>query len=425
MVLRRWVATVYTLLLLPATVRAIGQDTTVMARAPRVYVDCSYCDLDYIRQEIPYVNYVRDPADAQVHVLITTQRTGGGGEEYTLVFLGRGQFLGRNDTLRFSMPSTATEHETRSSLVRTLRMGLVPYVARTPVASLISVQYMPEATTTEVTDRWKNWVFRLSLNAFGNGERSSRSVNLYGSFSASRVTPLWKIQVSVNADYSENRFEYDDTKIFSYRRGRGFRGLIVRSLNDHWSVGLRTGMGSSTYSNIQGQFSLSPALEFNVFPYSQSTHRELRLQYGVRGEHVRYLEETIFDRWRESPVSHFFSVTLTFRQPWGSTETSVTASQYWHDLSKNRLELWNVLMLRLFGGLTLQVVGSFSRIHDQLSLPKRGASKEEVLLQRRELATNYSFFGSVGISYTFGSIYSNVVNPRFGSETGGVSIIIR
>jgi len=62
-----------------------------------------------------------------------------------------------------------------------------------------------------------------------------------------------------------------------------------------------------------------------------------------------------------------------------------------------------------------QRTGGGSRIHDQLGLPKRGATEEEVLLHRREIATQYSFHAGFGLNYTFGSIYSNVVNPRFGS----------
>jgi hypothetical protein len=42
-------------------------------------------------------------------------------------------------------------------------------------------------------------------------------------------------------------------------------------------------------------------------------------------------------------------------------------------------------------------------------------SGTEVLLRLRELATEYSFDFGVGLSYTFGSIYNNVVNPRFGN----------
>ncbi|MDA0334911.1 MAG: hypothetical protein O2782_07090 [bacterium] len=52
------------------------------------------------------------------------------------------------------------------------------------------------------------------------------------------------------------------------------------------------------------------------------------------------------------------------------------------------------------------------RINDQLSLAVGGATLEEVLLRRRELATDYKVWSRAGLSYTFGSIYNNVVNTR-------------
>jgi hypothetical protein len=53
-------------------------------------------------------------------------------------------------------------------------------------------------------------------------------------------------------------------------------------------------------------------------------------------------------------------------------------------------------------------------VRDQLNLPAGEATPEEILLQQRELATDFRFSTSLSITYTFGSIYSNVVNPRFG-----------
>ena len=57
---------------------------------------------------------------------------------------------------------------------------------------------------------------------------------------------------------------------------------------------------------------------------------------------------------------------------------------------------------------------SGSRIRDQLSLPARDATSEEILLRLRELESGYQFNFQVSLTYTFGSIFSSVVNPRFG-----------
>jgi hypothetical protein len=64
---------------------------------------------------------------------------------------------------------------------------------------------------------------------------------------------------------------------------------------------------------------------------------------------------------------------------------------------------------------SLNLYGQYSKIRNQISLPKGTASLEEVLLQRRQLETGYQFWGSFGVSYSFGSIYNNIVNPRFGN----------
>ncbi len=153
----------------------------------------------------------------------------------------------------------------------------------------------------------------------------------------------------------------------------------------------------------------------NLFRYAESTRRQLRFFYKAGYNFYRYEQETIFDKTTETLLDEVLSITLDVKQPWGSVRTSFEGSNYFHAFKKNRLELFGELSLRLFKGVSLQVVGEISRIRDQLSLPKGGASPEEILLQRRQLATQYSYFASIGLSYTFGSIYNNVVNPRFGN----------
>ena len=63
------------------------QDTNG-AEALRIFLDCGPCDDDFLRREITFVNYVRDRRDAQVHVLVTRETTGGGGRAWTLEFYG-------------------------------------------------------------------------------------------------------------------------------------------------------------------------------------------------------------------------------------------------------------------------------------------------------------------------------------------------
>ena len=82
--------------------------------------------------------------------------------------------------------------------------------------------------------------------------------------------------------------------------------------------------------------------------------------------------------------------------------------------------LFGSVNINIIRGFQFNVGGNYSIVRDQLALPAGGATPEEILVRQRQLATNYSYFMFVGLSYTFGSIYNNVVNPRFGS--GGRTI---
>jgi hypothetical protein len=56
---------------------------------------------------------------------------------------------------------------------------------------------------------------------------------------------------------------------------------------------------------------------------------------------------------------------------------------------------------------------SYNVQRDQVNIRLNGATQEEVLLQQQELLSNYDFYAFVSLNYRFGSIYNNVVNPRF------------
>ena len=393
--------------------------------APKVYIDCSSCDLDFIKTEITFVNYVRDRKEAQVHVLITTQKTGSGGREYTLSFIGQHEFTGVNDLQRHFTNQTDTEDEVRRGVVGALKLGLMSYVARTAIRSRIEVSYAEEAKPLPGTDRWNFWVFSLSGEGFFSGEKSYRDRWLEANFSANRITPDLKIRMAVSMDRNDNHFEYNGQSIDSTSESYEFDGLFVKSLGEHWSVGAYLKADSSTYRNIRLALSPAPAVEYNFFPYSESTRRQLRALYTLGFKAVRYREETIYDKTSENLWQQSLSITLDIKEKWGSVSTTLGGAHYFHDLDKYRLTLFSNISLQLVKGFSVFFFGGGDRIHDQIFLPKGEASLEEVLLRRRQLETGYSYFFGIGLSYTFGSIFTNVVNPRFGSRgEGGVSIHI-
>jgi hypothetical protein len=382
--------------------------------AVRLFVDCRRCDMNHIRREIPYVNYVRDVKEAQVYLLITSQNAGNGGYEYTFTYEGLQDFAGLNDTLQFnSMPDDTYDH-VRARQVHMLKMGLMRYVARTPMSNEIDIWHDESLAEEEVIDRWNNWVFELDFSPDFEGEETYREISFDNSLEAIKITEDWKIEFEFDFYYRTATYNYEDTSYIAVRNGESFSTLIVKSLGDHWSAGGFIELSGSTYRNYKFQTELIPALEYNFFPYSESTRRQLRVLYGVGYTYNIYNDTTIYEKIREGLFLQSFNVAYEVRQKWGSVDVSMQASNYLNDFSKNRIEFGGRISVRIAKGLSFRVYGGVARVRDQISLVKGDKSQAEVLLRLQEMATGYYYNAGISISYTFGSIYNNIVNPRFG-----------
>ena len=189
-------------------------------------------------------------------MLITKRDTASSGTEFILSFKGQKEFGGDNDQLKCQTDKGKEEKEILRELINTLKMGFMRYVGKTPISSLISIRLMDEVKPTAVEDKWDFWVFSISGDTFLNGQKLYKNGMLFGSFYADRVTPELKVRLSVGAMYNQDKFTFDDQIIKSSSNSQNFTGLIVKSLNDHWSVGGYFSALSSSYTNTK--FSLSP-----------------------------------------------------------------------------------------------------------------------------------------------------------------------
>ena len=404
-------------LLLPSFAAVLQLPDQVPAAQLRVFLDCDDCFQDFLRTELRFVDFVRDRAEAEVHVLVTQSQTGSGGREYTAAFIGSGRFAGVDQTLRAVTTTGDPEDVIRRQLATMLRVGLLRYVTRDSVPPELEVDVAlgSRGTASPAVDEWNNWVFSVRGSTSVRAEESSREVNLGLELSADHITPEWKVTFGAEIEHQSQEFDLDeDSPVHVERREREFRWLAVKGFGEHWSMGIDGEIESSTFENTRLGIEAAPAVEFNVYPYSAYTRRQLRALYAVGVRRVEYYEETLFGRTEETRPQHEMSLTLEQRERWGSLEGRVEWSQYLHDLDRSRLELQGEVALRVVRGLSFSAAMNASRIRDQLSLPRRGATPEEILLRIRQLASGYEYNLSLNLTYTFGSIFSAIVNPRFG-----------
>ena len=402
------------LLIILSAFYALAQADTTLAKENQlnVFIDGSY-DIDHIKKEISYVNYVRDRKDADVHIIITSQRTGAGGRLYSVSFNGQKDYINMVDTIAFTTIPNSSEEEKRTKQIRTIKLGLMRYIAQTPMADMFRINYNHK-TTEEIIDKWNSWVYKLNVGGYGNGEESYQNLSMWGDISADRITEDWKTEISYSNHYNQSTYFLDTETYKTLNTSNYFEGLVVKSMGEHWSSGGQIELSNSTFSNIKLSYESNLAIEYNIFPYSESTTKQLRIMYMAGYKHNDYIDTTLYDKISEDLMQQNLEIAFEYIDKWGSLSTGVRGSTYFHDFSKNSLNVNTNISLNIFKGLSVYLYLHANLIHNQLSLPKLEATQEEILLRQRQLSTNYSYYANFGISYTFGSIYNNVVNPRFG-----------
>ncbi len=392
----------------------LAQESNLRSSSVSVFIDCENCDLDHLKREISWVNYVREPKEADVHVLIAQETTGSGGSKISLFFIGQNAFSHTKDTLTHTLLPDDTEDIRRERMVKNLKIGLLQFVKSTPLADFIHIDVMISESEKPVTDKWNSWVFELSTSGYINGDKNLNQFNIWSSVSADRVTEKFKTETTLDHSYSEANFNYDGYKYKSLNRSYSLMHQDVYSLNDHWSAGYFVGGLSSTYSNIRFKYYFNPAIEYNIFPYRESTRKQIRFNYNIGTNQHFYNDTTIYNKIDEMVFDQTLNIAAEFVQKWGRIWVNTSYTSFFHDLSLNKISFNTSLSLRIVKGLEFVVYAGYSIIHNQITLPKGDATQEELLLQQRELKTEYSYWGNAGITYTFGDIYNNVVNPRFG-----------
>lgn len=391
-----------------------GQSEEILKKdAINIFLSGNITDLDYLKQEINFINYVRDTKDADVSVMITRRTAANGGSEYSIIYEGLKKFKAKNDTLTFFTNSDATNDEIRQKQINFLKIGLIQYISHSPMINDIKIDYTKNLENVVPVDKWNSWVFDLSCSLYSSLESTYKHYNLQSNASANRITEKWKIKFNSSYSFNNSVYIFPDDTITSPTKSYSFYNLMAKSIGKHWAIGEKIQLGKSTYSNKQIFTSFLPTIEYNIFPYSKSNIIQWRFQYSIGPNYFKYIDTTIFNKTEEFIFSQSLNTGFDIKKKWGSTSISIGYSSFLPDLSKNKISIGVDLDVRIFAGFSIFIYGSYQIIHDQIYLPKLDLSYEEILLRQQQTSTNYSFWTMFGFSYTFGSIYNNVVNPRF------------
>ena len=394
---------------------------------PRVFLDCRSqdCDQTYYRTEIDWVSWVRDQADADVYVILTSQQTGGGGREYLLDLEGRGANTDFVLGARYRSISTDTERERLDGIALTLGLALGQFATQAGFRDIIALQSTRSdeqgtgdtvgglVSAGQVDDPWDLWTFRINANGNYEGQSSREEWRLSTGLNVDRVTPTWKQSYSGNFNRRSQTIEFDNRPTFEDdRHDWGVNWRVVYALARHVSLGVSGNVGRNTTNNqdIWGQF--NPAAEYSFFAYEEATRRSLTAFYEIGPVYRHYFERTLFDETEELRAEQALTLSFSQRQPWGTAGVNLRGSTYLHDLGTNNIQLDGDLSFRIVRGLDLNVGASYERVRDQIYLRGGNLTDEERLLRLQQELTEYRVELDFGLTYRFGSPFNNVVNNR-------------
>jgi hypothetical protein len=396
----------------------------------KVFVDCSntWCDLQYFRSEINIVDFLLDNTAADVHVLITSQGTGSGGSQYQLIFFGQQSFSNQRDTLRFNNDPNATEFEQRALLLNYFKAGLIPFVAKTAAAKnmIISLKSADSTQTASAdsilqNDPWKAWVIRIGADGNISADANYKNTNYSGYWSANKITDKLKTGIGVNWGKNKSVFEYEENgtiqEFVVNNHNWSLNQYFVKSINTHWSWAYELKYSQNSFSNNKGRIAFRAAAEYNIFPYQEVNNKFFTLSYGLTARRNSYYDTTIYNKKRETLYGQRAAAYLSLNQKWGNSYVGLSYSNYFNNRKLFNLGVDVYTNVRITGGLSFYILAFGGLTRDQVFLVKGNATPEEVLARRRQLASGYNYFTSIGINYRFGSKLNNVVNPRFDRST--------
>ena len=381
-----------------------------------LYLDCSKCDLAYIKQNLSHVNFVRDQKFADVYILVRTQKNGSGGVKYIFEYQGQHKYKKLRNRLNFSTKSDDTQAEVRDLTFEYLKLGLVKFWLRSGNDDIISVRIKggkKDSIQEKIKDSWNKWVFNIGFRVNFKGEEIKKTKNLNYNVSAKKVTEKNKLFFRVSRSSDKKTFIKEDGNIINNQKATTFYFSNVFSINNHWSAGIFGGMQESTYRNYNASISLKPAIEYNFFDYKQSFKKQLVISYRIGGIKNDYIETTIFNKNKELLWEHSLNLGGAIQQKWGNFSGEISYRSYLHDTSLSALSFDLGTNFRLFKGFSLSINGNYDITDNQVNLAGGDLSIEELLLAQKQSQSGYKYAFRFGLNYSFGSMYNTIVNPRF------------
>ncbi|TAH27301.1 MAG: hypothetical protein EAZ07_01715 [Cytophagales bacterium] len=385
---------------------------------PTLFINCSKeCYQDFLRTELSYFDFVRDRFEADIQILIIEQEQSNGGKQFTLQFIGNNNWASKSDTILLSVLQAATPDEIRAKFLQQISIYLVRVISLNSINDNLLIRF-PRRETAEidtVKDKWNFWVFSPGIEGWAEGGTNNMWANLKSDFTIRRIDNQSKFIAKPYYNLVSSFFNLNSVKLSGTAADYGINLLYAKSLNQHWSFGGITQLGHNYFLNIARTYKVAPVIEYNIFPFSINTIKQIRIAYQIGVSNFNYIDTTVFNLISETRPYNRLTLNIEYNRPWGSIMTGLYYNAYLDNFNQNRSGFNANFSLRIFEGFSLIFEGEGFFMNDQISLLRKPLPNEAYLLGTQQLRAKFNYRLNFGIRYTFGSIFNNIVNPRFGN----------
>jgi hypothetical protein len=345
------------------------------------------------------------------------QNTGSGGEEYIMTVENKKSKL-EPYTIIFFTDANAVDADRRASIVKNLKQALLKYMVNEELVSNISYTVSTSDSLSnkdKVIDPWDSWVYSLGVNGNLNRESQFNSLSLRFNLNVNRTTEKNKFFANVNYSRNESSFNIGEGEEPIENLQTSFSGnmLYVYSMDEHWSIGGIMRYNRSIFENYDHSITVSPAIEYNVFPYSEYADHNFTFRYEIGSRYNDYIDTTSYFKTTELLYRHSLSITYRIVKAWGDISLYAGASQFLTLPDRFSVDINPRVDVNVFKGFNIYMGTFYGITKDRINIPKGDLSVEEILLQNKLRDSNFSLYMYFGISYRFGSASNNVVNTRF------------
>lgn len=387
---------------------------------PKLFLDCrTNCDMRYFKTEINFVDFMLDRQSAELYILLVRQSTGSGGREFTMTVENKKSGLEPYE-MKFFTDVNALEDDIRKEILKNLKKALLKYMVCEDL--LIDIDYTIDLGNGDqeeevLEDPWNAWIFSLGVN--GNLNKESQFSSQWFNFNASanRITDQHKFLGRVNHETSENSFIVGDGEeketITNVQTSYFGRLLYVYSLTDHWSAGGILRYSRSIFQNYDHSLTVSPALEYNIFPYDEVADHNFTFRYEIGQRYNDYIDTTVYLQITERLWRHRLAIDYQIIKPWGNIDIDAGVSQFLSRPDRYSIDISPSIDVNIFKGLNFYTGFYYGITKDRINIPKGDLSVEDILLQNTLQDSNFSLSMYFGMRYRFGSASNNVVNTRF------------